>query len=291
MRKVYCFTALLLSSLLSGCATSPSGVQATEENQRAYCPPGSDRKESGKIFIASDPMEGYFSISRETWPWNASMMGKLKQPNPRLKLVCVAPYVFSKGFKQRPAVFVPVDSDETSYVFGATDLNGKPQGVTDESRLQKAQSLVGKTLWFTGSPTTEFYQRLENLKPYRVSRIDTGKAGVCKDILLVVQHNGSDVKLAVTLTPDQKFKPCYGADLYETEPSSGSLSIQPFEYDLIRQRTAATGMSERALMMALGPPDATNRTMLANRISKQYVYGSGRKYVYVENGKVTAIQD
>ena len=39
-----------------------------------------------------------------------------------------------------------------------------------------------------------------------------------------------------------------------------------------------------------GTPNKVNRTTTANSVSEQWVYGSGR-YVYIDNGIVSAIQE
>ena len=50
------------------------------------------------------------------------------------------------------------------------------------------------------------------------------------------------------------------------------------------------GMSEDLLLESWGFPEEINRTVTSNLVRKQFVYTRG-KYVYVENGKVTAWQD
>ncbi|GAB2488444.1 SH3 domain-containing protein [Algoriphagus taiwanensis] len=50
------------------------------------------------------------------------------------------------------------------------------------------------------------------------------------------------------------------------------------------------GMTEEMLLESWGNPIDINRTVLRNLVKKQYVYPN-YKYVYLENGKVTAWQD
>ncbi len=61
------------------------------------------------------------------------------------------------------------------------------------------------------------------------------------------------------------------------------------EWQAIDQHTVRVGMSELTLLCALGDAKV-NRTVTANAVRKQYVYGD-RSYVYVENGRVVAFQD
>ncbi len=65
-------------------------------------------------------------------------------------------------------------------------------------------------------------------------------------------------------------------------------AISPAEWNLIEQRHIAIGMSEAALLCSWGRAPA-NRTITATSVRKQYVYGS--TLVYLEDGRVTALQD
>ncbi|WP_259090353.1 SH3 domain-containing protein [Salinibacter ruber] len=60
-----------------------------------------------------------------------------------------------------------------------------------------------------------------------------------------------------------------------------------------RNGKVVIGMSERLVRKALGIPRDINRTRRAGLVREQWVYGSipDRKYVYLENGEVTSIQD
>jgi hypothetical protein len=62
------------------------------------------------------------------------------------------------------------------------------------------------------------------------------------------------------------------------------------EWRLIEQHHIVIGTSELALLCSWGFYDHSNRTVTAHGEREQLVYGLGR-YVYVENGAVTAIQD
>lgn len=61
------------------------------------------------------------------------------------------------------------------------------------------------------------------------------------------------------------------------------------EWSLVNQHQLAIGMSETALLCSLGRT-SVNRTIVGDHTRKQYVYRQ-RLYVYVEDGKVTGIQD
>lgn len=50
------------------------------------------------------------------------------------------------------------------------------------------------------------------------------------------------------------------------------------------------GMSADEVIDARGKPDSINRTTTADGVYEQWVYRSG-KYIYLDNGKVRAIQD
>lgn len=50
------------------------------------------------------------------------------------------------------------------------------------------------------------------------------------------------------------------------------------------------GMTEEMLIESWGTPIEVNRTITANRVNKQFIYSNSR-YVYTDDGIVTAIQD
>jgi len=51
------------------------------------------------------------------------------------------------------------------------------------------------------------------------------------------------------------------------------------------------GMSKEMVIMAIGNPDDKNKTTTANGVNEQWVYDLLKKYIYFDNGTVTAIQD
>jgi len=63
----------------------------------------------------------------------------------------------------------------------------------------------------------------------------------------------------------------------------------PKDIDLISQGSVALGMSEEAMLCALGSPEDRNRTVGSFGVHIQYVFDG--LYVYTENGKVTSWQD
>lgn len=67
-------------------------------------------------------------------------------------------------------------------------------------------------------------------------------------------------------------------------------SFTPRERSAIERRKLFIGMSERAMRQVMGPPTRVNRTVTEHGESKQHVFPGGR-YVYTEDGAVTAWQD
>jgi hypothetical protein len=61
------------------------------------------------------------------------------------------------------------------------------------------------------------------------------------------------------------------------------------DVERIKRTSVGIGMTEDALLCALGTPDKVNRTVNAGGTHKQYVYGG--VLVYTDNGKVIAFQD
>jgi hypothetical protein len=66
-------------------------------------------------------------------------------------------------------------------------------------------------------------------------------------------------------------------------------SLTQAEWELVNHKQVRVGMSELALVCAMGPAEV-NRTVTAAGTRKQYVYSRGT-YVYVENGVVVGFQD
>ena len=66
-------------------------------------------------------------------------------------------------------------------------------------------------------------------------------------------------------------------------------AFEPKDIDLIRRGSVALGMSEDAMLCALGSPEDRNRTVGSWGEHIQYVFDG--MYVYTENGKVTSWQD
>lgn len=96
----------------------------------------------------------------------------------------------------------------------------------------------------------------------------------------------------------------YGGGWTNTRPANVRQAIQrkgeitQSEWNAINNRRAFIGMSEPALLCSWGAPNfygGINQTSTASGVSKQYVYracsGCKADYVYVENGKVTALQN
>lgn len=63
------------------------------------------------------------------------------------------------------------------------------------------------------------------------------------------------------------------------------------EWSLIDRKIVRIGMRELAVYASWGLPGDTNTTHTSRGVHKQLVYGSGARYVYTDNGIVTAIQD
>jgi hypothetical protein len=64
-------------------------------------------------------------------------------------------------------------------------------------------------------------------------------------------------------------------------------TLNSAEWNIVSAHQIAIGMREVALLCSWGLA-RVNRTITAAAVRKQYVYGD-RAYVYVENGRVTAI--
>lgn len=66
-------------------------------------------------------------------------------------------------------------------------------------------------------------------------------------------------------------------------------AFTPLEMSLIVKGSVNIGMSEAAMLCSLGPADDRNRTVTISGERIQWIYG--RRYIYTDNGKITAWQD
>lgn len=79
------------------------------------------------------------------------------------------------------------------------------------------------------------------------------------------------------------------AETEQRRATYAKLGWSAHDIDNILQRKVTIGMTSSMVTAAWGKPTEVNRTVTAASNSEQWVYGSG-DYVYVENGRVTAIQ-
>lgn len=285
--RIRALVALAASLLLGGCAAiSPKFDQA------ALCPAGPSKENSGEIYLITYPMNGYLSLWKDRWPWSESNLGQYVKSNPKLELVCIEPRVPSLGSKQRQAVFKV--SGTNTYIFGAVKYGNTVGGVVPESDINLAKQLIGNPVWFASRTESTYFKKMDNLTPYIVKRIELGKGITDKsEIYIIVMLKNEEARIPIIKTESGKFT-VPGKVLFTTEPTPEKLNISKTEFELIQQSRVVIGMSEFGVNLSWGSPDNINRTSTASGTSKQLVYDPGRsytKYVYVDNGVVTAIQD
>jgi hypothetical protein len=59
----------------------------------------------------------------------------------------------------------------------------------------------------------------------------------------------------------------------------------------IQAHQVVVGMGAAQVVAAWGQPREKNRTTTANHVREQWVYGDAQRFVYLDDGLVTAIQD
>lgn len=80
---------------------------------------------------------------------------------------------------------------------------------------------------------------------------------------------------------------------YAEQRRAIDIEMSPFtetEKGAISSHSVFIGMSSQAVLASLGKPQRVNRTTGSWGVHEQWVYGTGR-YVYIENGYVSAWQD
>lgn len=68
-------------------------------------------------------------------------------------------------------------------------------------------------------------------------------------------------------------------------------SVPPSHHDPIRARQVRIGMSYCSVFAAIGRPVRHNRTVTSRGEHYQWVYENPKRFIYLDNGVVTAYQD
>lgn len=150
---------------------------------------------------------------------------------------------------------------------------------------EHARNLVGKKVWPIKqrliTPTKDVFVDVEHLDAVEIVGVDTksyghGSGGFSPFWLRVKTR---DEREGLLPYDDRHFF------LYDPiDRSWPSATVQ-----LIKNRKIELGMTSEQVQLSWGKPQRINRTVTANAVVEQWVYG--RQYVYIENGKVRSFQD
>lgn len=276
--------AIFMALLLGSCAT--------KFDQSSLCPNGSTKQNSGETYLITDPGDGFLSLWKNKWPWDRTHLGQYEKAYPKLELVCIEQHSPSSGMKQRQAIFKVAGAND--YIFGSVKYGTTIGGVVAEADFLKAQQFVNKHVWFAARTESSSFQRIDNLKPYIVKRIELGTNVMdSSELYLVVTHQNKEVRVPIVEDESGKIT-VPGKVFFYNEPTPKNLNISNEEFEFIKQGRVVVGMSENSVYLSWGLPDSTNRTTSLSGTSKQLVYDPGKryaKYIYIDRGVVTAIQD
>lgn len=170
------------------------------------------------------------------------------------------------------ARWIPVVPDylESSYFLGDLDL---------------ATKLTGKKIWVVKqkliTPEKEIQVRVGHLDEVEVIGIDTKSYGHGFDGASPFWFRIKTADGKEGLVPyDKRF-------FFIEDPIKQSWN--PAIIEAIRSRNIKLGMTPEQVRLSWGNPERINRTVAANTVLEQWIYG--RQYLYIENGKVRSFQD
>ena len=148
--------------------------------------------------------------------------------------------------------------------------------------------LIGTKVW--GTRDTRF-----PYSPLTIIGVGIGKSTKYQHEILVIDSQGEKHSLQASLSltnaltleeEDNQF-----IDHYKfSDPEKAFPQIPKSDWNLIRQGRIRIGMSKDACKLSWGEPDDINTSRGRWGVHEQWVYPRNR-YVYFENGKLSAIQD
>lgn len=181
-----------------------------------------------------------------------------------------------------------LETGEVAYL----DVTGSSvDGITLDSELQRANALIGKTVWTDSRPSVRgsaLYSaagpgevvRLRHCQPLVVLGTDTNSYGWT--------YGAGDLFLRLRTANGEEGLYAFN-DLYlfyeDPLPPEWSTSVR----EAIRDQRISVGMEARHVQLSWGDPSSINTTTTAAGRQEQWVYG-GHNYVYFDNGKVSGVQ-
>lgn len=149
------------------------------------------------------------------------------------------------------------------------------------SEMEKAKSLVGKTLWFNKThKDTPIGIGLSNLEKVNISRVEWGSYGV---LFFFKMQDGYEVSM------ERHSIDALRNQWYFEDPYKQHKNWDKKAWDAIKNCKIYIGMTQEMLLMSWGKPEDINKSVGSWGVHEQWVYGN--TYVYLENGIITSWQN
>lgn len=250
----------------------------------------------GKEFVFREQSESLQKYGYLLWK---------KAPDMRSESLSYKDYVGKKGkileqqVEDRITLWHVAVLDTCEKVYTSAGLKSRPKSIEDIekftsvcflSTIKLGELMKGKSIWvnnngmindqslFTDDPS-ESYQlsHLESLEVEGVSTRSLGRAKGAGPLYLKVKKQTGEKGYMV-------FNDQYYFRDNPIVPSWDNITV-----DSIKNRKLMIGMNDQQVVLAWGKPKQVNKTIDANGVREQWVYGQGQ-YVYLENGVLKSIQ-
>ena len=199
-------------------------------------------------------------------------------------------YNFSSGDHVKPLLTFETD-DGTSLTFecrSEADCLRLPYLFNIDDIESARTVLIGVKIW--GTRDTRF-----PYTPLTIIGVGIGKSTKFQHEILVIDNQGGkhsiQANLSLTNALTLEDEDHLFIDHYKfSDPEKAFPRIPKSDWNLIRQGRIRVGMSKDACTLSWGEPDDINTTRGSWEVHEQWVYPRN-KYVYFENGKLSAIQE
>ncbi|MCR4346477.1 MAG: hypothetical protein NUV55_04620 [Sulfuricaulis sp.] len=183
-----------------------------------------------------------------------------------------------------------LEGGEIVYARWSPVLSDQINDLVFQSDLDEAQKVIGEKIWLNWtqpgikkgliSSSKDVIRHVSHLEEVQVVGIDTMRyghgTGAAPFWLRVKFGDGQEALLGYSQR-----------NFYAQNPIKSAWDKKTIES--IKQKKVFIGMTAEQLILSWGKPEKVNRTITKNVTHEQWIYGN--QYVYVENDKVTAIQE
>lgn len=237
----------------------------------------------------TDIVNGHFPIKIKVQGGGRSNIADLNNCFVRFKNIRRVSRSFTTNTKVDPQMTFETE-DGTTLTFDCqteADLTQLPYLFNVDDIETARFVLIGVKIW--GTRETRF-----PYTPLTIIGVGIGNSTKRQHEILVVDNQGQKhsimANLSLTNALTLEDEDHLFIDYYKfSDPEKAFPKIPKSDWNLIRQGRIRIGMSKDACTLSLGEPDDINTSRGSWGVHEQWVYPN--KYVYFENGKLSAIQE